>query len=116
MQVRDKNYLMPGDVEYDAKLQVCIQAVDLGLATSAMENAKSRINFITLATCRNNPFERSIRGSAHRLASNRCVPFCSGHTDLKLDESCEVGHGAVVMPENFLAFSTRGHLTVKRVR
>jgi hypothetical protein len=69
MQVRDKNYLMPGDVEYDAKLQVCIQAVDLGLVTSAMENAKSRINFIALATCRNNPFERSIRGSAHRLAA-----------------------------------------------
>lgn len=69
MQVRGKNYLVPADADIDSERQVRVQAVDLGLVTSAMEYAKSRVNFIVLDACRNNPFERSVRGNSRGLAA-----------------------------------------------
>ena len=69
MQVRGKNYLVPADADIESERQVRVEAVDLGLVTSAMEYAKSRINFIVLDACRNNPFERSVRGSSRGLAA-----------------------------------------------
>jgi hypothetical protein len=43
--------------------------VDVSQVTSAMEYARSKVNFIILDACRNNPFERSLRGGSRGLAA-----------------------------------------------
>lgn len=69
IQVRGKNYLVPVDANIASERRARVEAVDVGLVTSAMEYARSRVNFIILDACRNNPFERRLRGQGRGLAA-----------------------------------------------
>ena len=69
LQVRGQNYLVPVDAVIESESRVRTQAVPLSHVTSAMNYAESRINFILLDACRNNPFERSMRGGSRGLAA-----------------------------------------------
>ncbi|MEM7405295.1 MAG: caspase family protein [Pseudomonadota bacterium] len=69
IQVRGQNYLIPVDAVIESEARVRSQAVPLNQVTEAMEYAQSRINFILLDACRNNPFERSMRGGSRGLAA-----------------------------------------------
>jgi uncharacterized caspase-like protein len=69
VQVRDKNYLIPVDATIEQERRARIEALDVSLVTDAMRYARSKVNFIILDACRDNPFERKLRGSSRGLAA-----------------------------------------------
>ncbi|MEM7407148.1 MAG: caspase family protein [Pseudomonadota bacterium] len=69
IQLRGKNYMVPVDASMATERHARVEGVDVNLVTSAMEYAKSRINFVILDACRDNPFERKLRGGSRGLAA-----------------------------------------------
>jgi caspase domain-containing protein len=69
MQVRGRNYLVPVDAEIDDEASTRVAAVDVELLLEQMAEAKNRVNIVILDACRNNPFERRMRGASRGLAA-----------------------------------------------
>lgn len=69
LQVRGRNYLVPVDAEIDDEASTRVAAVDVELLLEQMTEAKNRINLVILDACRNNPFERRMRGGSRGLAA-----------------------------------------------
>jgi Caspase domain len=66
LQVRGRNFLVPVDAEIDFEAAARVQAVDVDLVLEQMAEARNRVNVVILDACRNNPFERRLRGAASR--------------------------------------------------
>ncbi len=60
---------MPVDAEIDSEAATRIAAVDVDLLLEQMAEAKNRVNVVILDACRNNPFERRLRGASRGLAA-----------------------------------------------
>jgi caspase domain-containing protein len=69
LQVRGRNYLVPVDAEIDDEATTRVVAVDVELLLEQMAEAKNRVNMVILDACRNNPFERRMRGASRGLAA-----------------------------------------------
>jgi Caspase domain len=69
LQVRGRNYLVPVDAEIDSEAATRVAAVDVDLLLEQMAEAKNRVNLVILDACRNNPFERRLRGASRGLAA-----------------------------------------------
>jgi Caspase domain len=69
LQVRGRNYLVPVDADIDSEAATRIAAVDVELVLEQMTEAKNRVNVVILDACRNNPFERRLRGASRGLAA-----------------------------------------------
>jgi hypothetical protein len=69
LQVRGRNYLVPVDAEIDDEAATRVAAVDVELLLEQMNEARNRINLVILDACRNNPFERRLRGGSRGLAA-----------------------------------------------
>jgi hypothetical protein len=69
LQVRGRNYLVPVDADIDSEATTRIAAVDVELLLEQMADAKNRVNVVILDACRNNPFERRLRGASRGLAA-----------------------------------------------
>jgi uncharacterized caspase-like protein len=69
LQVRGRNYLVPVDAEIESEAMTRVAAVDVDLLLEQMAEAKNRVNIVILDACRNNPFERRVRGASRGLAA-----------------------------------------------
>ena len=69
LQVRGHNYLVPVDAQIESEAQTRIVTVDVELLLEQMAEAKNRVNMVILDACRNNPFERRMRGASRGLAA-----------------------------------------------
>jgi hypothetical protein len=69
LQVRGRSYLVPVDAEIEDEASTRVAAVDVELLLEQMAEAKNRVNIVILDACRNNPFERRMRGGARGLAA-----------------------------------------------
>ena len=69
LQVRGRNYLVPVDAEIEDEASTRVAAVDVELLLEQMAEAKNRVNMVILDACRNNPFERRMRGASRGLAA-----------------------------------------------
>ena len=69
LQVRGRNYLVPVDAEIEDEASTRVAAVDVELLLEQMTEAKNRVNLVILDACRNNPFERRMRGASRGLAA-----------------------------------------------
>src|SRR5712691_3765560 len=69
LQVRGRNYLVPVDADIDDEAMTRVAAVDVELLLEQMAEAKNRVNMVILDACRNNPFERRMRGASRGLAA-----------------------------------------------
>jgi uncharacterized caspase-like protein len=69
LQVRGHNYLVPVDAQIESEATTRIAAVDVDLLLEQMAEAKNRVNIVILDACRNNPFERRMRGASRGLAA-----------------------------------------------
>jgi hypothetical protein len=69
LQVRGRNYLVPVDAEIASEAATRIAAVDVDLLLEQMAEAKNRVNVVILDACRNNPFERRLRGASRGLTA-----------------------------------------------
>jgi hypothetical protein len=69
LQVRGRNYLVPVDAEIEDEASTRVAAVDVELLLEQMAEAKNRVNMVILDACRNNPFERRMRGGSRGLAA-----------------------------------------------
>jgi hypothetical protein len=56
VQIRDTNYLIPVDANPTREADVDFQMLDANLVLRQMEGAGTRLNFVILDACRNNPF------------------------------------------------------------
>jgi hypothetical protein len=61
LEVNGVNYLVPIKARIQREGDVEIEAVDAGLVLRQMEDAGSRVNFVILDACRNNPLSRGWR-------------------------------------------------------
>lgn len=68
IQVRNRNFLVPVDADLRSESRARYEAVDVGGVVEAMEFAKSKVNFILLDACRDNPFRSSMRSAKRGLA------------------------------------------------
>lgn len=64
IQSRGRNYLIPVDAALNTESDLRYQAVDVTGLIEEFELAKTRVGFVILDACRNNPFERRMRGAA----------------------------------------------------
>jgi len=69
LQVRGRNYLGPVGAEIEDEASTRVAAVDVELLLEQMAEAKNRVNMVILDACRNNPFERRMRGGSRGLAA-----------------------------------------------
>jgi hypothetical protein len=69
VQVRGRNYLIPVDMTLKSETDLRFQAVDVSTLTDELEQVQSRVSFLILDACRNNPFERQLRGAGRGLAA-----------------------------------------------
>ena len=69
LQVRGRNYLVPVDADIDSEAATRVAAVDVELLLEQMAEARNRVNVVILDACRNNPFERRLRGTSRGLAA-----------------------------------------------
>lgn len=69
VQVRGQNYLVPVDAEIGSEAAVRFEAVAVESITEQMGEAANRVNIVILDACRNNPFERRLRGASRGLAA-----------------------------------------------
>ena len=69
LQVRGRNYLVPVDADIEDEASTRVAAVDVELLLEQMAEAKNRVNIVILDACRNNPFERRMRGGSRGLAA-----------------------------------------------
>ena len=69
LQVRGRNYLVPVDADIEDEASTRVAAVDVELLLEQMAEAKNRVNIVILDACRNNPFERRMRGASRGLAA-----------------------------------------------
>ena len=68
IQVRDRNFMVPVDANLNDESAARFETVNVGSVTEAMEYAKSKVNFIILDACRDNPFSSSMRSAKRGLA------------------------------------------------
>jgi formylglycine-generating enzyme required for sulfatase activity len=72
VQVRGANYLVPIDANPTTEADVDFQMVDANVLLRQMESAGTKLNFVILDACRNNPFGgRGLRGADAGLAQMR---------------------------------------------
>ncbi len=69
VQSRGRNYLIPVDAPLKSETDLRFQTVDVGALTDELEQAQARVSFLILDACRNNPFERRMRGAQRGLAA-----------------------------------------------
>jgi formylglycine-generating enzyme required for sulfatase activity len=69
MQVRGQNFIIPIGAELKSEPDVRLEAINVEVVMDQVTAARSRVNFMVLDACRNNPFERRFRGSPAGLAS-----------------------------------------------
>jgi len=69
LQVRGRNYLVPVDAQIEDEASTRVAAVDVDLLLEQVAEAKNRVNLVILDACRNNPFERRLRGASRGLAA-----------------------------------------------
>ena len=66
IQAKGRNYLIPVDADIKSASSIFSEAVDVDQLLEQL--APARVSMVLLDACRNNPFERSFRGSAGGLA------------------------------------------------
>ena len=69
VQANGKNYLLPVDAELENQSQLKFQSLELTDMLEELDASDARIKLVILDACRNNPFERSLRGSGRGLAA-----------------------------------------------
>ena len=68
VQVSGANYIIPVDAHINREGDVDIEAVNANSVLSMMEYSNSRLNFVVLDACRNNPYSRGFRSATRGLA------------------------------------------------
>lgn len=63
IQARGRNFLIPVDASLGAEGDLRFQAVEVTALLEEIEQSQSRVGFVILDACRNNPFERRLRGA-----------------------------------------------------
>ena len=69
LQVRGRNYLIPVEATIETESAVRVEGVDVDLVLAEMGDARAAANIVILDACRNNPFERKMRGGSRGLAA-----------------------------------------------
>ena len=69
VQARGRNYLIPVDAPLTSETDLRFHTVDVATLTEELEQAQTRVSFLILDACRNNPFERRLRGAQRGLAA-----------------------------------------------
>jgi hypothetical protein len=66
VQVNGRNYLVPVGAEIDSEREIRFETVGVHVVLEELGYAGNRINIVILDACRNNPFERRLRGGGAR--------------------------------------------------
>jgi uncharacterized caspase-like protein len=69
IQSRGRNYLIPVGANLGAESDLRFQAVDIGALTEELEQGQARVSLVILDACRNNPFEKKLRGAGRGLVA-----------------------------------------------
>ena len=67
MQIRGINYLIPVDHQIEDQTDVKREAYEVDQLLEKLQLAKADVNIVILDACRNNPFEKSLKGRVKNL-------------------------------------------------
>jgi hypothetical protein len=67
IQRRGENFLIPVDADISKGYEIEDSALNLGTILSSLGDAKPRLSIVMLDACRNNPYEKRIRGVSRGL-------------------------------------------------
>jgi uncharacterized caspase-like protein len=67
IQRRGENFLIPIDADISKEYEIEDVALNLGTVLSSLGETKPRLSIVMLDACRNNPYERRIRGVSRGL-------------------------------------------------
>jgi hypothetical protein len=67
IQRRGENFLIPVDADISKGYEIEDAALNLGMILSSLGDAQPRLSIVMLDACRNNPYERRIRGVSRGL-------------------------------------------------
>ena len=69
VQANGHNYLLPVDAQIESESELRFEGLELGDLLDELDKAGARVNIVILDACRNNPFERKLRGRGRGLAA-----------------------------------------------
>jgi hypothetical protein len=69
IQIRGRNYLVPVGTRFQSQQEARIESVGVDLVLNELAYAGNQLNIVVLDACRNNPFERRLRGASRGLAA-----------------------------------------------
>lgn len=69
VQANGRNYLLPVDAHIESERSLRFNSLELTDVLDELENSPAKIKMVILDACRNNPFERSLRGTGRGLAA-----------------------------------------------
>lgn len=69
VQIKGRNYLVPVGTRFQSQQEARIESVGVDLVLDELAYAGNRLNIVVLDACRNNPFERRLRGASRGLAA-----------------------------------------------
>ncbi|NCF81808.1 MAG: hypothetical protein GWP74_09355 [Proteobacteria bacterium] len=69
VQVNGRNFLIPVDADIDSEREIRIETVGVNVVLDELGYVGNRMNIVILDACRNNPFERRLRGGSRGLAA-----------------------------------------------
>ncbi len=64
VEVEKKNYLIPVELELKEQVDIKYDALSVDRVVDKMKSGRTRLNFVILDACRNNPFKRGLGGLA----------------------------------------------------
>ena len=93
VQVNGANYIIPVNAQISKEGDVDIEAVNANSVLGMMEYSNSRLNFVILDACRNNPYSRGFRSTTRGLAkmsapTGSFIAYATSPGDVAVD-----GHG-----------------------
>jgi uncharacterized caspase-like protein len=68
LQIKGRNFLIPVGADFQQEDEVAYRSLDAGQVLDKMDSAKTKVNFLILDACRNNPFHRQFRSKRQGLA------------------------------------------------
>jgi hypothetical protein len=105
VQVDGANYIIPVNAQINKEGDVDIEAVNANSVLGMMEYSNSRLNFVILDACRNNPYSRGFRSATRGLAkmsapTGSFIAYATSPGDVAVDGAGENSPYTAALVEN----------------
>jgi len=95
IQLGRENYLLPVDTDIAAEYEIPDEGLSLNAVLRALRSANTSLGIVMLDACRNNPFERSLRGGSRSVGESQGLAAMDAVRGTLLSYATQPGNVAV---------------------